>query len=111
MRFAGIAGLVADYAERVSVVSISRDIDRDFVDMRRHVREFALTGNAADSNAAGEIATRVENAIARGVATIQDPGRKQRMQQIATQFDAYRARHRGRVRPEAAGGRGGARRA
>ena len=36
-RFLGVEASFRDYTQRVAVVAISRDIDRDFSELRRHV--------------------------------------------------------------------------
>ncbi len=89
-RFLGVSVSLREYVRLVSVVSASRDVDRNFAELRRHVREFALTGNAAEADATGKIIPVVKSAIDRGVAITLHPERHNRMQEIAAQFDTYR---------------------
>ena len=72
------------------MVSVSRDIDRDFIEMRRNVREFALTGVAEDATAALASADLVRAAIAKGLATSHVAERRRRLEEISTQYEDYR---------------------
>ena len=90
LQFLGAANSFRTYAQRVSVVSVSRDIDRDFIEMRRNVREFALTGVAEDATAALASADLVRAAIAKGLATSHVAERRRRLEEISTQYEDYR---------------------
>jgi methyl-accepting chemotaxis protein len=92
VQFLDVAGSFRTYAQRVEVVAISRDIDRDFVDMRRNVREFANTGVAADATAALSAADRTRAAISQGLAAVRVPERLRRIEEISTRFEEYRKR-------------------
>ncbi len=89
-RFLGVAGSLHEYVQRVDVVRFSRDIDREFAEMRRHVREFAMAGDPAEATAAATFAEQVRTSITDGMAIIKNPERLRRMQEIAAQFDNYR---------------------
>ena len=78
------------YVQRVAVVEASRVIDREFAEMRRHVREFAMAGDPNAAAAAMASAGRVTIAIDKGLAVTVDPERHRRMQEIATQYEDYR---------------------
>src|SRR5215813_6929345 len=69
-RFLGVAESLQEYVQRVGVVSASRDIDQDFSELRRHVREFAITGNPDEATAATAGAARVETDIGKGAAIV-----------------------------------------
>src|SRR5579883_53026 len=90
LRFLGVAGSFGDYAQRVSVVSVSRDIDRDFSELRRHVREFALVGTVDDATAAMTLSEEVKREIDQGLALIANPERRKRIQDIQARFAGYR---------------------
>ena len=90
-RFEGVAGSLRAYVQRVGVVEASRIIDREFADMRRHVREFAFTGDPNEAAAAMTSADRVKAAIDKGLAVTANPERHRRMQEIASQYGDYRA--------------------
>jgi methyl-accepting chemotaxis protein len=90
LQFLGAADSFRIYAQRVSVVSVSRDIDRNFLEMRRNVREFALTGVAEDATAALASADLVRAAIAKGLATSHVAERRRRLEEISTQYEDYR---------------------
>ena len=90
LQFLGAADSFRIYAQRVSVVSVSRDIDRNFLEMRRNVREFALTGVSEDATAALASADLVRAAIAKGLATSHVAERRRRLEEISTQYEDYR---------------------
>jgi methyl-accepting chemotaxis protein len=74
---------------RVKVVGIAREVDRGFVDFRRFVREFALSG---DEKLIAEARKRQEvlaASIKRGLDEIKNPERRAKMAEISGQFDQY----------------------
>ena len=89
-RFQGVADSLRSYVQRVGVVEASRMIDREFEEMRRHVREFAFSGNPDEATAAIASADRVKPAINNGLAVAINPERQRRMQEIANQYESYR---------------------
>ena len=89
-RFLGVEASFRDYTQRVAVVAISRDIDRDFSELRRHVREFAFVGTPDDATAAATLADRVKAEIDKGMATIMNPEPQRRIREIAARFAEYR---------------------
>jgi hypothetical protein len=62
-RFQGVADSLRSYVQSVVVVAASQNIDREFLEMRRHVREFAFTGNPDAATAAMASAVRMKVAI------------------------------------------------
>lgn len=90
LRFLAVAASFEDYTQRVAVVAISRSIDRDFSELRRHVREYAFVGNAEDAKAASTLVDGVKKEIDQGVAAIRNPERQKRIQDVATMFAEYR---------------------
>jgi hypothetical protein len=91
LRFLGVETSFKDYAQRVDVVAISYDIDRDFTELRRFVREYALQGDPADATSAIAVVDRVKRDIDQALATTLNPERRRSVQDIATQFTEYRA--------------------
>jgi len=91
LQFLGVADSFSTFARRVRVVSDIRDIDRTFTDMRRNVREFAFTGIADDASAATAAAGQVQSAIAKALAIARTAERRQRLEEIRTQFQNYRS--------------------
>ena len=89
-RFLGVADSFRTYVQRVDVVGISRDIDRDFGDLRRHVREFVLTGNPDEAKSAIQTAEQVKAGIARGMSVVLNPERRRHLEQTSARFGAYR---------------------
>jgi methyl-accepting chemotaxis protein len=77
------------YVQRVRVVGIVRDVDREFLAFRRHVREYALTGNEEQVEAAGKVRARLVKAIENGLGEIRNPGRLSKMEEISARFSGY----------------------
>jgi methyl-accepting chemotaxis protein len=90
LRFVGVAESLHNYVQSVAVVSASRDIDLGFAELRRHVREFAYTGNPDEASATTTTAEHVNGDIAKGLTVTVNPERHRRMQEIATRFAEYR---------------------
>jgi methyl-accepting chemotaxis protein len=89
-RFQGVADSLRSYVQRVGVVEASRIIDREFTEMRRHVREFAFTGNPDEATSAMASANRMKIAIEKGLAVMSSPERQRHMHDIAARYDDYR---------------------
>ncbi len=89
-RFQGVAASLRSYVQRVGVVAASQKIDREFAEMRRHVREFAFTGNPDETTAAMTSSDRMKAAIEQGLAVAINPERHRHMQDIADQYQDYR---------------------
>jgi methyl-accepting chemotaxis protein len=86
-----VAALFDRYAECVGVAAASGEIDRSFLDMRRHVREFALSGHDADASAALEAADALDGKIRRGVAMASKPAQQVRLAALSDRFAKYRS--------------------
>ncbi|MGL4397250.1 MAG: hypothetical protein ACRCS9_11970, partial [Hyphomicrobium sp.] len=78
-----------DYAQRVRVVGIARDVDREFGAFQSLVREFAITGDAADADLALKKKSEVADLIKLGIAEIKNPDRLQKMQALQVQFAEF----------------------
>ena len=95
-------------------VEVAADIDREFMDVRRNAREFALTGDKAREAATADGLSRTNAAIARGLDAIRNPERRQKVRDIAEQVTGFmdivgritesrnsqQALHRGHPRPD-----------
>jgi methyl-accepting chemotaxis protein len=77
------------FRQRVTVVGIVRDVDREFVALRRFVREFALSGDEALIEPAQKQKMAVNAKIGEGVKEIKNPERHKKMAEIAEQFEKY----------------------
>ena len=77
------------YAQRVEVVGIARQLDRDAVDLRRFAREYALTQKEQDAVRTIEIASSIRQQIVVALDRIKNPERLARMSDLADQFEAY----------------------
>ena len=89
-RFQGVGDSLRSYVQSVAVVAASQNINSEFLQMRRHVREFAFTGNSDAATAAIASADRMKSAIERGLAVATSPVQQRYMQDIATPYEAYR---------------------
>jgi methyl-accepting chemotaxis protein len=77
------------FRQRVTVVGIVRDVDREFVALRRFVREFALSGDEALIEPAQKQKMAVNAKIGEGVKEIKNPERHKKMAEIAEQVEKY----------------------
>ena len=90
-RLRTVVALFDQYAQCVGLAGASADIDRSFLDMRRHVREFALSGHEADASAATIAADALDGKIRRGVAMVSKPTQQARLAALSERFAMYRA--------------------
>ncbi|MCW2243336.1 HAMP domain-containing methyl-accepting chemotaxis protein [Azospirillum canadense] len=77
------------FGQRVDVVAIARDIDRNALELRRHVREYAVTGNEESVSAAQTAVTTLRRNIETGVATVRNPERQERLKAVQASFERY----------------------
>jgi methyl-accepting chemotaxis protein len=77
------------FRQRVTVVGIVRDVDREFVALRRFVREFALSGDEALIEPAQKQRMTTAAKIRDGVNEIKNPERHRKMVEIGEQFELY----------------------
>jgi methyl-accepting chemotaxis protein len=89
LAFGNVATAFQTYSQRVYVVGLARDTDREFLAFRRFVREFAVTGEEADVVAAEKGRTTLKDIVAKGLAEIKNPERLAKMRQVSEQFEAY----------------------
>ncbi|HML42784.1 MAG TPA: methyl-accepting chemotaxis protein [Hyphomicrobium zavarzinii] len=79
------------YAQRVKVVVIARDVDREFLAFRRLVREFSINGHEEDLEKANAIRHKLSADIAKGLDEIKNPERLAKMRAIGKDFEIYTA--------------------
>ena len=77
------------YAARVKGVAISRNIEREFLALRRLVGEFALTGEDSNVTAADQVKASLKDLIAQGQASLKNPARSAKMADIAHNVELY----------------------
>jgi methyl-accepting chemotaxis protein len=77
------------FNQRVKGVGIARDIDREFVALRRFVREFALAGDEAMIEQAQKQRAILTGKIADGLKQFKNPARQEKITRIATAFESY----------------------
>jgi len=77
------------FKQRVTVVGIVRDVDREFVAFRRYVREIALSGDEALIEPAQKQRAAVTAKIGQGLNEIKNPERHQKMAALGEQFEKY----------------------
>jgi methyl-accepting chemotaxis protein len=87
--FGKVSEGVETFRQRVTVVGIVRDVDREFVALRRFVREFALSGDEALIEPAQKQRATVTAKITEGLNEIKNPERHQKIAGIAGQFEKY----------------------
>ncbi len=86
-----VGSSVEDYAQRVKVVAIARQLETEVATLRRFAREFALTGNTAMADNALKTADEIRRQIADGRDSIQNPERRQHLESLAAGFNTYMA--------------------
>ena len=74
--FSSTKAEVETYSQRVKVVAMARQLDRDVVELRRFAREYGLTGREVDAVAAKKIGDSIGGQIAAALIEIKDPGRR-----------------------------------
>ncbi|MBI5132928.1 MAG: MCP four helix bundle domain-containing protein [Rhodopseudomonas palustris] len=77
------------FNQRVSVVGMARSVERDFIDLRRFVREYALTGEDAVIQQARARQTVLAASIKQAVEEIKNPERHQKMVELNENFGHY----------------------
>jgi methyl-accepting chemotaxis protein len=66
--FLGVGSNFESYEKSVGVAELAAQIDREFLDARRHVREFGLTGSKEDAKVAEEELANAHEELARAIA-------------------------------------------
>jgi methyl-accepting chemotaxis protein len=89
LAFGNVATAFQTYSQRVAVVGLARDTDREFLAFRRFVREFSITGEEGDVVAAEKGRTVLKEIVAKGVAEIKNPERLAKMKQVSEQLENY----------------------
>jgi methyl-accepting chemotaxis protein len=78
-----------DYAQKVSVVDAARIIDRDMIDLRRHVRDYAFTGHHESAEKARAVIVELRKDLESAEAVIHQTEQKTRLQSSKDHFDGY----------------------
>ena len=89
--FGSIENSFQTYSQRVSVVGIARDIDREFLAFRRFVREYAVTGDQADIVVAEKGRVVLSGIVSNALAQIKNPERLARTKELSAKFVLYSA--------------------
>jgi methyl-accepting chemotaxis protein len=87
--FARISTQFATFNQRVEVVGIARDVDREFTAFRRFVREYSLSGDDAILPEAGKRRALLSEHIDRGINEIKNPERNKIMIDIKGLYERY----------------------
>jgi methyl-accepting chemotaxis protein len=87
--FRSSADSFAGYEQRVLVVGIARDIDRSFLNLRRFVREYAITGHESDVDSAKKEQTTLNAFLQQGLREMQNPERHRVLAEIVGLTDTY----------------------
>jgi len=77
------------FSQRVTVVDIARDIDRNVLELRRQANEFVSTGSDENAAAAQKVIAALRKNLADGAETIYNPERVQRLNTVRSAFDRY----------------------
>ncbi len=85
----GVSNQFDAYAQRVNVVSVASDVDREFTDVRRLVREYTAGGREDVAKATGEATKLVRAKIEEGVALTKNPERLKQFKEMSEQAAEY----------------------
>jgi methyl-accepting chemotaxis protein len=78
-----------NFNQRVVGVGIARDVDREFVALRRFIREYSLSGDDALIDGAKTQRAAVTAKIGEGLQQFKNPERHQKIVAIKEQFEIY----------------------
>jgi methyl-accepting chemotaxis protein len=92
LSFGRVAANVDTLARYNNVEGIARDIDHEFLALRRFVREYAMTGNESEVANVEKGVTSVKRAVDQGFKTIKSPERLAKLKEVQAQVDEY-AKH------------------
>ncbi|UZE50113.1 HAMP domain-containing methyl-accepting chemotaxis protein [Rhodopseudomonas sp. P2A-2r] len=79
----------AGFNQRVKIVGIAREMDREFVALRRFVREYSASGEEALVEPAQKQRETVAARIAEGLAQVKNPERRAKISHINDEFQRY----------------------
>ena len=85
----GVSNQFDAYAQRVNVVSVASDVDREFTDVRRLVRDYTAGGREDVAKATGEATKLVRAKIEEGVALTKNPERLKQFKEMSEQAAEY----------------------
>ena len=88
--FTKVAGQFTSYEQRVNVVEMASEIELQIADLRRYVREFAVTGEDEQADKAHEHAKEIDAVLARAQEEIKNPERLAKVGEVAKDFASYR---------------------
>ncbi|MDD5587119.1 MAG: methyl-accepting chemotaxis protein [Alphaproteobacteria bacterium] len=77
------------FMQRVEVVSVVRDIDRNFLAFRRFVREYGLTGGGDNVKQARIRLEVLQKSLDAAKEIIKNPERRKKIQEISEKIEAY----------------------
>ncbi|HYD30725.1 MAG TPA: HAMP domain-containing protein, partial [Azospirillaceae bacterium] len=77
------------YQQRVRAVDLVREVERDFLDLRRYSREFSYAGAAEDAVRVRELAASLDQQITAALAQSHDSERLKAMNELAAAFKDY----------------------
>ncbi len=87
--FRASADELANYTHRVMVVGIARDIDLNFLGLRRFVREYAFTGVEANVASVKQQQGVLHDLVKQGLDVVQTPDRRGKLEDIARLINSY----------------------
>lgn len=87
--FNKVSDSFASFNMRVKGVGIARDVDREFVALRRFVREYSASGDEALIEPAQKQRSIVSDRIAEGLVQFKNPERQARIVQVRDAFERY----------------------
>ena len=87
--FSRVASSFTDFRQQADLMDAARQIERDFVDLRRLAIAFEFDSTPAAAGAIDDSLQRLKTEIDRQNAAVTDPDRHQRLSAMTDQFAAY----------------------
>ncbi len=78
-----------DYRQRVKVVGIARDVDRNFLAFRRFVREYGLLGGESNIKEANKRLGLLQASLQDATENIKEPERHKKMIEVSKKTETY----------------------
>jgi methyl-accepting chemotaxis protein len=89
LNFGKVNAAFEAYEQRVAVVGVVRDIDREFVALRKDVREYALSGSEDNVASAEKNRATLSTLIAKAVGQIKNPERLAKVKELSENATLY----------------------
>ncbi|NEW87498.1 MULTISPECIES: HAMP domain-containing methyl-accepting chemotaxis protein [Rhodopseudomonas] len=87
--FGKLGDAFSSFDQRVGVVDAVRNVEQNFTNFRRTVREYSLTGEDTLIAEAGKRRAELQDNIQQAMQLVRDPGRRAAMVELGSKFASY----------------------